>query len=413
MNRGTASALVASVLLSTSVSFAAPTLTDIGALPGTTSVHPSSLSADGLVATGYCTNASTGVDRAFRWTGGVMQDLGALNGGDSFGYGISGNGSTVVGQSPDFGLSGFRWTQGGGMQNLGILPGGCCGADAYAANSDGTVVVGTSGVDEFTQHAFRWVSGSGMTDLGAIGATHSAARGVSGDGTVVCGWSGLHAFRWTSGTGMQSLGLLPDGILAVAMAVSADGSTIVGYCQIPRGPGNVTNHGFRWTSGGGMQDLGVAPLTGASAIYNVNANGTAAVGSTGTGGVSNRALYWTPATGMVDLNVFLPQLGLDLTGWILTGSGGISADGRTIYGGGTFNGAQRGWHITGLPPVCPGPHTGDMNADGVTNGRDVKGFTDAVLAGSTSTSDTCPGDFSLSGVMDIADVAGFVAVLTN
>jgi hypothetical protein len=63
-----------------------------------------------------------------------------------------------------------------------------------------------------------------------------------------------------------------------------------------------------------------------------------------------------------------------------------------------------------LTPSCPG-HSAEMNADGVTDGRDIRRFVDAVIAGSTAPSDTCPGDFSDNCIMDLPDVPGFTAAL--
>lgn len=60
---------------------------------------------------------------------------------------------------------------------------------------------------------------------------------------------------------------------------------------------------------------------------------------------------------------------------------------------------------------CPGPPDGDMNADGMTDGRDIQFFVDAVMAMSTDPADLCHGDFDGSDVMDLPDVPGFVAAL--
>jgi hypothetical protein len=62
--------------------------------------------------------------------------------------------------------------------------------------------------------------------------------------------------------------------------------------------------------------------------------------------------------------------------------------------------------------TCP-PLDGDMNGDGVTNGLDIQPLLDAVLAGSTNPTLLCHGDFDGSGVMDIGDVDGMVAVLLD
>ena len=123
-----------------------------------------------------------------------------------------------------------------GITDLGTL-GGRSSA-AYGVSADGSVVVGASSTagnaaGQFfpAVHAFRWTQASStMTDLGTLGGTNSAASGVSADGSVVVGGSAdtvgntaFRAFRWTSGGGMVDLGTL-GGTFSSASGVSADGS---------------------------------------------------------------------------------------------------------------------------------------------------------------------------------------------
>lgn len=56
-----------------------------------------------------------------------------------------------------------------------------------------------------------------------------------------------------------------------------------------------------------------------------------------------------------------------------------------------------------------GPPDGDLNGDGVVNGSDVQALAIACMAGSTTHSDLCHGDFSGNAIIDAADVSGFVA----
>src|SRR5262245_51046831 len=75
-----------------------------------------------------------------------------------------------------------------------------------------------------------------ITSLGYLpGDNYSSAYGVSGDGQVVAGISGLdgygqslyRAFRWTAASGMVGLGYLPGDNHARAFAVSSDGLVVV------------------------------------------------------------------------------------------------------------------------------------------------------------------------------------------
>ncbi len=110
---------------------------------------------------------------------------------------------------------------------------------AYGVSADGTVVVGRAVNASGQFRAFRWTQATGMQDLGTLGGSTSYAYGVSADGTVVVGRAvnasnQFRAFRWTQATGMQDLNqtyasLLTGGsYLDVAHAISPDGHYIVG-----------------------------------------------------------------------------------------------------------------------------------------------------------------------------------------
>lgn len=58
---------------------------------------------------------------------------------------------------------------------------------------------------------------------------------------------------------------------------------------------------------------------------------------------------------------------------------------------------------------CPGAD-GDINDDGLTDGRDVRGFIEAVL-GSPDSETICHGDFTGDGLLTAADIPGLVEVL--
>jgi probable HAF family extracellular repeat protein len=174
--------------------------------------------------------------------------LGDLDGGSfySYAYGVSGDGSVVVGNSAREGSNkAFRWTQAGGMVSLGDLSYGAYSSSASGASSDGSVIVGESVRASGGTEAFRWTEAGGMVGLGKLpgGGLQSFAYGVSGDGSVVVGRgttaSGADAaFIWDGVSGMRNLqwvltnnyGLdLTGWTLQSAEAISQDGKAIAGY----------------------------------------------------------------------------------------------------------------------------------------------------------------------------------------
>jgi probable HAF family extracellular repeat protein len=352
-----AAILFALICTATPVVSAAPTITNIGVLTGDAYSAGNAISADGSTVTGYAgyyvDHLQTNNDTAVRWTAaGGLQDLGNLPVGNTraLGFAVNADGSAIAGSSLSnngaVNARAFRWTQSGGLASLGLLPGGTF-SDARGINADGSVVVGFAGDSADHNRAFRWTNSGGMASLGVLpGMTDSWGMGVSSDGSVVVGSSFDNstgrAFRWTSAAGMVDLGLLPGADSAGANAISGDGSVIIGdsYSSIT---GQTT---FRWTSAGGMQDLGLGSDFEAGAI---NRDGSEIVGDVFSSAFTQpHAVLWTSALGVIDLNTYLPSIGVDLTGWQLQFARGISANGDTITGEGTFNGEGRGWVVTGL-----------------------------------------------------------------
>src|ERR1039457_2577171 len=167
---------------------------------------------------------------------------------------------------------------------LSWLPGDNFNYNTTGVSGDGSVVVGTGGIQPYEggnlYYAFRWTASSGTVGVG--GGNYSFASGVSADGSVVVGTSGYiwvigsQAFRWTAGSGMVVLGYLPGGNSSSATAVSADGSVVVGSS------GSASfEEAFRWTAGSGMVGLGYVPGYTNSDALAVSGNGSVVVGSSG------------------------------------------------------------------------------------------------------------------------------------
>ncbi|MEX2142084.1 MAG: hypothetical protein WD894_22650 [Pirellulales bacterium] len=308
-------------------------------------------------------------------------------------WGVSGDGSTVVGEN---GGAAFRWTRSTGMAPLGIS------GVARDASFDGSVIVG-AGFDRLTDdsEAFRWTASTGAVTLGDLPGEpfSSQFRGVSADGSVAVGRGNFQlrpgspatgeAVRWTEATRMVGLGDLPGGIfLSEATAVSADGSVVAGLSQggptynafiwtqamgmvplstressaigISANGRVVVGQGlgsepFRWTQETGMVGLGYLPGIPSGAALAVSADGSVVVGSSGF-----EAFIWTEGTGMQSLTTFLSDLGADVTGVDLNTATAISDDGRVIAGHGRFilgneQRSGRGW--VAFVPEIPEPPT--------------------------------------------------------
>ena len=302
--------------------------------------------------------ATTGWSQSLTW-------LGTLPGGGiSEAYGVSADGSVVVGMASNAARQwrAFRWTASGGMQDLGTLGG--IWSEALSVSADGSVVVGRASNAARQGRAFRWTASGGMQDLGTLGGEHSRALGVSADGSVVVGWaynaaSWPRAFRWTALGGMQDLGG------SEAWEVSADGAVVVGTAY------NATYRyrAFRWTAAGGMQNLGTLG-GGRSWAYDVSADGAVVVGWAENAAGQFRVFRWTASGGMEDLNITYASL---LTnGSVLSVAIAISPDGRYIVGWG-YNAATRRNEAFLLDTQGTPPCTldGDVNGDGVVDDADL------------------------------------------
>lgn len=184
----------------------------LGTLPGDEESDARAVSADGSVVVGW-SRSKTGY-RAFRWTqAGGMQAITPPTGTTQcWARGVSADGTVVVGgMRVGADDRAFRWTQASGMQELGVLPGGRT-SEACAVSADGRVVVGRSQYQNAElpnwpgEHAFRWTAEGGMRDLGSmrgpqVNETVSIAYAASSDGSVVVGDSSKaeersRAIRW-------------------------------------------------------------------------------------------------------------------------------------------------------------------------------------------------------------------------
>jgi len=227
--------------------------------------------------------------------------------------GVSYDGSFVVGEQ-------YRWSESTGTQNLGGLGG--TGSAAFGVSADGSVVVGMSdGPDG--REAYRWTESGGMQGLGFLPAANNLSRAsdVSADGSVVVGSGYGGAFIWTEATGMENLttvGPLNEPFLGQPNAISADGLTVVG--QSPET--------WIWNETDDLQFLGMN-----QPAYGASSDGSIVVGGnqwSSSGGIS---WIWDETNGVNSLQSLLENdYGLDLTGWSLYAALDVSDDGTKITG---------------------------------------------------------------------------------
>lgn len=322
---------IAAALLTLATAPAWGQLTQIGPLPGGASSTAYGVSGDGSVVVGNSRANGWEGPYAWRWTAAsAMVDLGW--GTDSNASAVSSDGLVVVGHSiVNSGRVAISWTSTGGMVNLGTLPGGGS-SGANAVSADGSVVVGwdTPG-GYWDRRAWRWTSAGGMVDLGTLGGTWANAQGVSADGSVVVGTGSRadgeqRAWRWTSTDGMLSLGTL-GGNSSFGTGVSADGSVVVGDARLASG----TQNAFRWTATGGMVNLGT--LGGDLSWANgVSANGRVVVGFARTADYTFRAFRWTEATGMQSVEDWLRASGVTVPADMTYGAFATNSDGSVVVG---------------------------------------------------------------------------------
>jgi probable HAF family extracellular repeat protein len=307
----------------------------LGDLPGgVASSLAFGVSGDGSVVVGSSDSGDPS-NEAFVWT----QATGMVGlGGRGEASAVSGDGRVVVGVDHDSGA--FRWTIEDGSTFIADVP-----SHAHDVSADGSVIVGQAPLPTGLAEAFVWSESSGVMRLGDLGGDpeiSSSARGVSNDGTIVVGIAasteGQQSFRWTAAEGMVGIGSLspiPDafGFLSGAFDVSGDGETIVGSSTSTSVSTPGAGEAFIWTQASGMRGLGDLPGGDFhSQALGASFDGSVVVGIGAAAG-SNQAFIWDEAHGMRDLATVLSTVyGLDLGGWTLWAAEAISDDGRTIVG---------------------------------------------------------------------------------
>ena len=220
---------------------------------------------------------------------------------------VVGQSSTSIGAVPQLATGDFhavRFTEAGGLEDLGDL---ALGGDTSAANgiNSGGVIVGRAetlaGVPPANAtHAALWPYPSPIQDIS--GGTISEAVAINDAGHVagVTGASGnQQGFLWTSGGGMTSLAQ-PSGALQSFIEDLNDSDSVVGHATLAAG-----ERAFLWNGIATPLDLGDLDGDGGESFaFAINDAGLI-VGSSDDDG-QQRAFRRDPTTGVLEGLLHLP-----------------------------------------------------------------------------------------------------------
>jgi len=191
--------------------------------------------------------------------------------------------------------------------------------------------------------AFVWDAANGIRQLHPSLAFASTANAVSYNGEVVVGSidnaNGTEAFRWTS-AGLVGLSDLAGGrFYSTAMDVSNNGLTVAGFGDVGAFSGNPLFEAFRWTSASGMVGLGRPSSTESSVGIAISGDGSTIVGTMGDLSTKDvDAFRWTQSTGMQTVKDWLVATGVNVpSDYRLSAATVVNNDGSVV--GGTSAGA--------------------------------------------------------------------------
>jgi probable HAF family extracellular repeat protein len=316
--------LAATVLIcfSTAAAQAQYSITDLGTLGGDNSIPfwiTNTGDVIGLSDTGQFDSFGNPIDHAFRWSKGVMLDLGT--GGDVNSVGLGGNDEgAAVGNNWYNVNHALLWYK-GSVADLGTLVGPSGFSWAQQINGAAQIVGGSAAPDG-TFHSVIW-NDAVIHDLGTFGVpnTYSFGNGINELGQVVggaqatnvpdplLGFPPFHATLWNNGK-ITDLGSGPGGGIGSAAFNINNKSQVVGRTAQPDSVEGAVAHAFLWQSGV-MHDLGVPAALGDdnSEASSLNDNGQI-VGDSGVGFIEtyapDHALLWQNGA-WSDLNTLIPS----------------------------------------------------------------------------------------------------------
>lgn len=311
-------------------------------------VVPFDITADGKTIVGFHEELAS---PAFRWTErGGLEDLGGVGSTAA----IASDGSAIV--SNTLLEDGFQvaslWQGETSWLQLPALDGSCDGAlppsksVAFGVTNGGKTVVGLAFAADSCglPRAFRWDRSTNTATALEVPADslQSRANGVSRDGRIIWGWNaGFTGFRdaaiWIDGTYHQfSTDEFPVG---EAFNASPNGKYVVG------GYAGLDGQAWRWSERRGLEVIGGLPDFFYSAAFAVSADGNLISGQSGSF-FDTAGWIWTPSLGMMRIEQFLATQGtyIDPTA-LLYAPNSMSANGRRIAGAGQSATGSFAWYV--------------------------------------------------------------------
>ncbi|HUD42435.1 MAG TPA: hypothetical protein VMR06_10630 [Dokdonella sp.] len=326
------------------------------------------LSHNGRIVSGIAGKA------AWRWTPArgaeILTGFSDTNGMSGWGQPLAG--ATTDGDGNTVAAVAYSNSNLVGPTVIGPFPGGGPGFDGHASTaydvSDTGVAVGLAYDATNNPIAFRWSAAEGMTRLPVNRpANYSRANAISADGSTIVGWNdqdngGRTGVIWR---GDQVIDLTYNGEgVGEALATNSDGSVVVGTSVMTE----LGSEAWRWTAATGVQPIGFIGFMGTAFGFGVSDDGNVVVGASGFGW-DRSAVIWTPETGMQLLSDYAAAQGAEIpAGWTLMTASAVSADGKTIAGW--------GMNDVGLNPFVLDLHASEatqalVEATGTVNWNDL------------------------------------------
>lgn len=234
---------------------------DLGSVPGASGGTAYGINRNkqvtGWTSYGYLAYISAGTPRAFIYSSGTMQDIGAAYHGTTSPSGINDAGD-ITGSASSGGVSRASRFSSGVLQTLGTLGG--TASIGSAINNFGWIV-GQADIADGHHHAFLYKNNS-LQDIGTLGGTDSSATGINSTGQISGSSSNSsgrnRAFLYSNG-GMQDIGSLGGASgESYANAINELGN-IVGETDSIQTNETTRRNAFVYT-GSMMTDLGSLPL---------------------------------------------------------------------------------------------------------------------------------------------------------